>query len=305
MMCVMLLLAKFSIAFGSFLSAPVYMSSRDVFIQSNISRYTRDGSVEFILRNVSLTPSESVIQSSHLVLDNRLGGLSLTSSQRTTDISYLQGTYLSRYANDRIYMPIGFHSRLLNDFGSVSLLKPFNSSPQSSGQLVIGVAQNFSNACIQESIMEIFMEPDILFQPDVFHAHLTLSNRTSNETILTSDTISISVAGWDKLLGIPTDLVAEIERLLVANGSVRIRERFVDCLPNILPDLNIVLEGYNAGFIALAPDDYFDFDPANQSCVPRYRANRSGDRLLYFNPLLLRGVNVRFNEQSFSLCDVL
>ena len=149
------------------------------------------------------------------------------------------------------------------------------------------------------------MEPDILFQPDVFHAHLTLNNRTSNGTILSSDTFSISVAGWDKLLSIPAELVAEIERLLVASGSVRIRAHFANCSPNILPDLNIVLEGDNSGFITLAPDDYFDFDPANQSCVPRYRANRSGDRLLYFNPLLLRGVNVRFNEQSFSLCDVL
>ena len=140
-------------------------------------------------------------------------------------------------------MPIGFHSHLLSVVGSVAVLKQSNPSSESIGRLVIGWTQNFSDACIQESIMEIFMDSDVFGQPDVFHAHFALVNRTRNSTILTtSQSFPISVVGWEKVMSFPADLVAHIEGLLLANGPVRFNGSFRNCPFSILPELRIVLD---------------------------------------------------------------
>jgi len=195
---------------------------------------------------------------------------------------------------DVAYLGIGFGSEMSRLFAPIKY--------ESSRRLVFrSDDEYFERSCFANTTVVI---PLHRWEPMVFIGGMGFA---SNDVSLTDQ---VAVSSIPHPIGLPDAMIRNIADRLVAVGGIQANESLITNCFELPEDLAINIKVTNQGTIALYPHDYIDMD-SDGNC--RLNVDNTGERdqdrsPFIINPLLLPGINARFNNHpesgpSMQLCD--
>jgi len=280
--------------------APVYISPRDIQLPVRLERLAADGEINSETKNISLAPSDWIMDEHNLRYDTPIHGISIRPESDESPSFWVDGQSSFFSSRTRQYLSIGPESFLVRTVQTISIVRNFSS--QTTGRFSIGedAAQDFERSCIPHSVFVVPILPGLFGGSNHFFGRFQLINRTDDSVASETVRNPIRLVSSSWILSVTGPIGHIIDRSLVSRGAMQIHGVYHNCQLDHLPQLNLV---FDYGTISLAPHDYFHFDPVAWRCTPLYRIARHHENVPSLNPLLIRDVNVRFREEELTFCD--
>lgn len=196
------------------------------------------------------------------------------------------------------YLGIGPGSVLTQTTLSVSVIK--NAERGGGAELIFGSSfANFNSSCVNDSILSLNYT-----NLDRVGSVVRLSGEIVGDYDMRIQT------NHDFRAGVPAVVFDRLVALVIASGATRIEParfgtaEFLNCTESVhqsLPDLEFV---FGDKGVSLLPGDYLDVDNVTRRCRMRVASLYMPNASIWINPLMLVGMNVRFNsDHMIELCD--
>ena len=203
----------------------------------------------------------------------------------------------------RSFVGLGRNSDLLRLVGSVAIHKGHDDVEM----VLRSSLESFANSCTPDTLLTVNRSGA------VFEASYGLFNGTRVENVANWTFLLSRSSGY--IASVPALVFYRIQSLILQIGPdfslIRRtidddRIKFRNCtrdIVNQLPSINISLRD-GAGSFMLLPEDYLEFNDTRDECSMRILEAHDTNRSLWFDPLRIDGMNVRFNSDgSFDICD--
>ena len=283
---------------------PIHLKTLSVFANTTFDMRS------FALRNLTIVLSDMIVGESRTAHQGRIESVSIGQlSTGTNDVLQVrESVIVTGNGRRRVnwYLNIGPSSFLVSRFGQVAIVRNISNPEQ--GELIVGDHHfSFFESCVDNSILTVpFVEPNLNqgMNGDVVEGFFRLE--TLDQHVIASEEYMRFrlVGGWTKLIMLPENIGSVIESLLQTTGAVRNRNMFGNCsFDRVRRELPSIILGFHGGRIELQPDDYLYFDLARSTCTPKYRIDRSQVDVVSWNPLLMKGVNIRISDSEINFCD--
>jgi hypothetical protein len=196
------------------------------------------------------------------------------------------------------YIGIGAASALVQRVGAVAVIKGLTRS----AELVLGsTMEYFNTTCVPNTLMSLN------FSSDSLRITAKLIDGSGNQVGVFGDHQLVVDGPGSYRATVPSAMYGRIDEILIAGGCGRDSEilpaRFSGCSRAIIESLPSIDFTTPVGSIVYFPEDYIDFNAADNTCRLRVMRARDGAALA-FSPLLLVDTNVRVTrDNQWSICE--